>query len=88
MILGHPVQHAAPDGPPPVLLTHGGEPPVAPDVERLTFDTADPYGVEADAFAAAVLDGTPLPIPPADAVANMRVIERMVAAAESIVTPA
>jgi predicted dehydrogenase len=71
-----------PDRPTHVYLTHGGEPPVAPGVERLTFDTADPYGVEADAFAAAILDGTPLPTPPDDAVANMRVIERIVAAAD------
>jgi predicted dehydrogenase len=66
-----------------VFLTHGGEPPVAPHVERLTFDTADPYGVEADAFAAAVLDGGPMPIAASDAVANMRVIERVLEAAEA-----
>lgn len=71
-----------PDRPTHVLVTHGGEPPVAPHVERLPFDPADPYGVEADAFAAAVLDGTPLPTPPEDSVANMRVIERIVAAAD------
>jgi predicted dehydrogenase len=75
-----------PDRPTHVFVTHGGEPPIAPDVERLTFDVADPYGVEADAFAAAVLDGVPLPIPPEDAVANMRVIERVVAAAERVAT--
>jgi predicted dehydrogenase len=72
-----------PDRPTHVYVTHGGEPPVAPHVERLTFDTVDPYGVEADAFAAAILDGTPLPTQPADAVANMRVIERIVEAAEA-----
>jgi predicted dehydrogenase len=72
-----------PDRPTHVFLTQGGDPPVAPHVERLTFDTADPYGVEADAFAAAVLDGAPLPIPADDAVANMRVIERVLEAAEA-----
>ena len=72
-----------PDRPTHVFVTHGGEPPVAPDVERLTFEIADPYGVEADAFAAAVLDGAPPPIPASDAIANMRVIERIVAAAEA-----
>ncbi len=71
-----------PDRPTQVAVTHGGDPPVAPEVERFTFETADPYGVEADAFAAAVLDGTALPTPPEDAVANMRVIERVVEAAE------
>ena len=71
-----------PDRPTHVFVTQGGDPPVAPNVERLTFETADPYGVEADAFAAAVLDGVPLPTPPEDAVANLRVLERIVDAAE------
>ena len=71
-----------PDRPTHISVTHGGEPPVAPAVERFTFETADPYGVETDAFAAAVLDGAPLPIPADDAVHNMRVIERVVEAAE------
>jgi predicted dehydrogenase len=70
-----------PDIPTHIYVTHGGEPPVSPDVERFTFETADPYGVEADAFAAAVLDGARLPTPPEDAVANMRVIERVFEAA-------
>jgi len=69
-----------PDRPTHVYLTHGGNPPVEPATERLTFDTADPYAVEAGRFAAAVLDGTPTPVPPADAVANLRVIERLFAA--------
>ena len=64
-------------------VTAGGDPPVAPDVETLTFETADPYGVEADRFAAAILDGAPLPIAADDAVANLRVIERIFAAAEA-----
>jgi len=70
-----------PDRPTHVFVAHGGEPPVAPDVELLTFDVADPYGVEADAFARAVLDGAPIPTPPGDAIANLRVIERILAAA-------
>ena len=71
-----------PDLPTHVFVTHGGDPPVAPRTERLTFDVADPYGVEADAFADAVLDGSPLPTPPEDAIANMRVLERVVESAE------
>lgn len=69
-----------PDRPTHVDVVHGGEPPVAPTIERLTFEPADPYGVEADAFARAVLDGAAVPTPPGDAVANLRVIERIVAA--------
>jgi predicted dehydrogenase len=63
-----------------VSVVAGGDPPVAPATERLSFPAADPYGVEADAFAAAILDGTPVPVPPSDAVANLRVIERLFAA--------
>ena len=70
-----------PDRPTHVFVTAGGEPPVAPATETLTFETADPYAVEAGAFAAAVLDGVPLPVEPEDAVANLRVIERVFAAA-------
>jgi predicted dehydrogenase len=71
-----------PDRPTHVYLTAGGDPPVAPATEVLTFETADPYTVEADAFAAAILDDLPTPMPPADAVANLRVIERIFAAGE------
>jgi predicted dehydrogenase len=66
-----------PDRPTHVFVTSGGDPPVSPDTERLTFETADPYSVEAAAFASAILGGGPVPVPPADAVANLRVIERL-----------
>jgi predicted dehydrogenase len=71
-----------PDRPTQVHVTAGGDPPVAPATEVLAFETADPYTVEVEAFAAAILDGLPAPVPPADAVANLRVIERIFAAAE------
>ncbi len=71
-----------PDRPTHVYVTHGGEPPVAPHTETFTFETADPYGVEAQAFAEAVLDGRPVPTPPEDGVANLRVLEWIAAAAE------
>jgi predicted dehydrogenase len=69
-----------PDRPTRIVVTAGGDPPVAPASETITFDTADPYTVEAEVFAAAILDGLPMPTPPEDAVANMRVIERILAA--------
>ena len=69
-----------PDRPTRIHVTAGGDPPVAPATETLTFETADPYAVEADAFADAVLDGVPLPVQPEDAVANLRVIEALFAA--------
>ena len=75
-----------PDRPTHVHVTAGGDPPVAPATETLTFAPADPYAVEAERFAAAVLDGAPLPTPPEDAVANLRVIERLFAAGERDLT--
>ena len=71
-----------PDRPTHVFVTAGGDPPVAPNTETLTFEPADPYGVEAQRFAEAILDGRPTPTPPEDAVANMRVIEQIFEAAE------
>jgi predicted dehydrogenase len=66
-----------PDRPTHIYLTRGGEPPVDPATETITFDMADPYSVEAAAFAGAILDGGPTPVPPRDAVANLRVIEQL-----------
>ncbi|MET1232093.1 MAG: Gfo/Idh/MocA family oxidoreductase [Candidatus Limnocylindrales bacterium] len=71
-----------PDRPTQVFLTAGGDPPVAPDTQVLTFETADPYAVEAEAFATAILDGLPTPVAPTDAVANLRVMERIFAAGD------
>jgi predicted dehydrogenase len=58
-----------------------GEQPGSP-IEEMKFDTCNHYTLQADAFARAILDGAPVPTPLADAVANMRVIERVVASAE------
>ena len=73
-----------PDRPTHVFVTAGGDPPVAPATETLTFPTADPYTVEAERFAAAILDGIPTPTPPEDAIENLRVIERIFAAATDV----
>jgi predicted dehydrogenase len=73
-----------PDRPTRIFLTAGGEPPVAPNTETMVFEPADPYTVEAEAFASAVLEGRPVPVPPADAVGNLRIIERMLASAPPI----
>ena len=66
-----------PDLPTRVFLTAGGDPPVRPDTETLTFEPADEYAIQAERFAAAALDGEPVPTPPSDAVANLRVIEEL-----------
>jgi predicted dehydrogenase len=66
-----------PDRPTEVFVTAGGDPPVSPRTETLTFPIADPYTVEAEEFAATVLDGTAPSFPITDAVANLRVMERI-----------
>ncbi|HEX5013525.1 MAG TPA: Gfo/Idh/MocA family oxidoreductase [Candidatus Limnocylindrales bacterium] len=71
-----------PDRPTRISLIAGGDAPVAPATETMTFETADPYGAQAERFARAILDGEPTPTPTSDAVANMRVIEQIFAAAE------
>jgi predicted dehydrogenase len=64
-----------PDRPTRIRVTAGGDPPVAPATEVRTYAPADAYTLQADAFARAVLDGADLPVPPADALANQRVID-------------
>lgn len=71
-----------PDRPTRIFVTAGGDPPVAPNTETLTFEAADPYAAEAERFAEAVLDGAPVLVPPADAIANLRVIEAVFRAAD------
>lgn len=58
-----------------VFLTAGGDPPVAPDTRTLTFDPVDQYTIQAERFGDAVLTGSPYPVAPSDAVANMKVID-------------
>jgi predicted dehydrogenase len=70
-----------PDLPTEVYLTSGGEPPVRPHTETLTFEPVDQYSIQAERFARAVLDGEPVPIPSSDSVGNLRTIERIFAAA-------
>jgi predicted dehydrogenase len=72
-----------PDRPTNILVTHGGDPPVAPATETLSFAATDQYAIQAGRFADAILDGAPLPFPAQDAVANIRVIERVFEAAGS-----
>jgi predicted dehydrogenase len=64
-----------PDRPAEITVTSGGDPPANPDSETLTFPAADMYTIQAERFANAALDGRPLPIPPEDAIGNIRVIE-------------
>jgi predicted dehydrogenase len=64
-----------PDRPAEITVTAGGDPPVNPASETLTFAAADEYTIQAERFANSVLDGRPLPIPREDAIGNLRVID-------------
>ncbi|HEY2839208.1 MAG TPA: Gfo/Idh/MocA family oxidoreductase, partial [Pirellulales bacterium] len=51
--------------------------------EEVQFEVCNQYTLQADTFARAIFDETPAPSPIADALANMRVIERIFKSAES-----
>lgn len=62
-----------------ILRYAGGEPPVEPGLEIHEVPAANQYGIQADAFARAVRDDTPVPTPVQDAVGNLTVIEQIFA---------
>ncbi len=65
-----------------VLVGTGGDHhPHATTIERIPIPPADQYGLQATALASAILDGGPSPLPLSDSLANMRLIERLFAAA-------
>ncbi len=66
-----------PDRETTIFVVSGGEPPVAPATEALVFPAANQYTIQAELFAQAVLDDTPVVVPPSDAIANMHVIEEI-----------
>lgn len=51
--------------------------------ERLVIPPADHYALMADAFARAVLENRPVPVPLEDAVDNMRVLEAVIGSSET-----
>jgi predicted dehydrogenase len=58
-----------------VFVTSGGDPPVTPATETILFEPCDQYSIQASAFTKAVLEDTEVPLPVADSIANLRVIE-------------
>jgi predicted dehydrogenase len=68
-----------PDRPTRVLSIAGGDPPVDPTIVTHQVDAADQYRIQADAFSRSIREGTPVPTPPEDAVANLEVMERIFA---------
>lgn len=70
--------NAPPDRPCAVRLQVGDAP-----VERIEVPACDQYTIQGDLFAAAALDGAPVPTPIDDAVRNMEVIEAILASGRS-----
>lgn len=65
-----------------ITIGSGGDAhPHHSSVRSIDVAAADQYGLQATALARAILDGGTSPIPPEDAVANMRLIARLYAAA-------
>lgn len=60
-----------------IFLTRGGDSSGDPDTVTITFPPTNQYTVQAELFARAILDDTPVPTPPEDGVANMQVIEQV-----------
>jgi predicted dehydrogenase len=72
--------NAPPDRPCRIWHQRGNEPG---DTHEIAFEVCDQYAIEFDAMSRAILDDTPVPTPLEDAVANMRVIDAVVASARS-----
>ncbi|MFO7779680.1 MAG: Gfo/Idh/MocA family oxidoreductase [Nitriliruptoraceae bacterium] len=62
-----------------ILVTAGGAPPVAPDTRTLTFPPEDVYTTQARLFAQSLLERGRAPVPVDDAIANMRIVEAVLA---------
>jgi predicted dehydrogenase len=46
-------------------------------IEEIVIEVCNHYQAQAELFSKAVLEGTPVPTPPEDAIANMKVIDAM-----------
>ena len=68
-----------PDRPTRLRFTAGGDPPVDPHTEVIEIPAADQYGIQGDRFSRAVLEGTEVPVPAQDSIANMHVIDAILA---------
>ncbi len=78
------IRFEVPFNPPPdretrIFVTVAGDTAAATATETIVFPAVDQHTVQAKLFAQAVLDDTPVPVPISDAVANMRVIEGILA---------
>lgn len=62
-----------------IRVVSGGAPPEDPAVETLIFPILNEYTIQAEVFAQAVLDDTPVAVPISDAINNMKVIDEILA---------
>ncbi|MCP4166990.1 MAG: Gfo/Idh/MocA family oxidoreductase [Chloroflexi bacterium] len=69
--------NAPPDRPCRVWIQRGE------DIEEILLDVVDQYTIQGDLFSQAILNDTPVPTPIEDAVANMRVIEAIIASGKT-----
>jgi predicted dehydrogenase len=74
--------NAPPDRPCRIFVDDGSQLADA-SAETVSFEIVDQYGLQGDAFARAIREGTPLEFPLEDAVRNMRVVDAIFRAAES-----
>jgi len=65
-----------------IHVVSGGTPPEDPAVETLIFPVANQYTIQAEVFAQAVVDDTPVAVPISDAINNMKVIDEILATPE------
>ena len=73
----------APNDRPCELLIDNGKDVLGSGITRETVPTCDQYTLQGDAFSQAIREGTEVPVPLEDAVANMAVIEALFRSAET-----
>ena len=73
-----------PDRPTRLLLTAGGDPPVAPHTDVIEIPAANQYGIQGTLFSRAALQDTEVPLAPEDSIANMHVIDALASGATSL----
>ncbi len=69
--------NAPPDKPTRLWLEKDGK------IEEIQFDICDQYGIQGDLFSMAILNNTSVPTPLEDAVANMKIIDAVIASHKS-----
>jgi predicted dehydrogenase len=69
--------NAPPDKPCKIFLQSGAE------IKEIVFDICDQYTIQGDLFSEAILNNAPVPTPLDDAVANMRIIDKIFASAKT-----